>query len=169
MKVQEFIDGYKKANKNERDNFIKKHIVMEYIPYEDKIEFCKNVMRACMYDYTADTPIFNRKSALEFVFYSCGLITSYTDIEIESKESLEAFNMLDREGLLNKILSNIPKSEMERLEMVRNMVLQDEYDNNRSLVGLFDTLLSSLEMLGNQIGERVNGEGEDRISEDANE
>ena len=116
-----------------------------------------------MYDYTADTPIFNRNSAFEFIFYSCGLIATYTDIEFEEKETLETFNMLDREGLLDEVLKNIPKTEMERLEMVRNMVLQDEYDNHRSLVGMFDALFSSFEILGNQIGERINGETEDTI------
>lgn len=168
MKVQEFIDGYKGTTKDKRENFIKERIVVEYIPYEDKIEFCKNIMRACMYDYTANTPIFNRNSAFEFIFYSCGLISSYTDIEFEENETLEIFNMLDREGLLDEVLKAIPQKEMERLEMVRSMITQDEYENNRSLVGIFDTLLSSFEVMANQIGDKENGETEDTgVGEDS--
>lgn len=169
MKVQEFIDGYKKANKNERDKFVEKRIIIEYIPYEDKIEFCKNIMRACMYDYTAKTPIFNRNSAFEFIFYSCGLISSYTDIEFEENETLETFNMLDREGLLDEVLKAIPQKEMERLEMVRSMITQDEYENNRSLVGIFDTLLSSFEVMANQIGDKKDGKTEDTTVDESDD
>ena len=156
MKVEDFIRKYNKAS--DKEKFIENRICVKYVPYEDKIEFCRQIILATHYNIVNDTRVFEKNSAFAFPLFACGLITNYTDIDIETEETLVDFNQLDREGLIDKLLSAIPKSEMERFQTVNQMVLDDEYENNRSIIGLLDGFLSSIELFGNSLGVEENGE-----------
>lgn len=89
MTVNEFIEEYnKQINDDAKTKFIKKHIVTDYVNYEEKIVLCKNVINASTYvldENGSYSDIIKFNTPTRYMLYTLTIIDTYTDIDVIEK------------------------------------------------------------------------------------
>lgn len=161
MKIEDFIKEYNSsANKEE---CVKKHIVDKYVPYEEKIALCKNVVKAANYRNGK----FESNGPIQYMFFAITLLSKYTDIDVtEGTKTFDVFNSLDSLGLIDMFYTFMPEKELSKMQAVLGMVNDDFTENERSLIAYLDTKMDAMNIaldgLINAIGDK-NGENENKI------
>lgn len=131
--VQEFVEKCNELTVEE----IKDYIINEYIPYENKITICEKIVESTYYIKTQDVNGAEKKklhinSAATFMLYRLNMINSYTLIDIDFKNSLKEYNLLNKSGLIDVIFKLIPENELSEfdmlLEMTKNDFIANEYE-----------------------------------------
>ena len=115
--------------------FIMEHIKDEYVPIEEKQARSETIVKNTMYEKNNDgEQVFHVNSVANHIFTTLSLIDMYTDVEIEFKNALEQYNKMKKNGVLDMILSNINKPEMEEFKMIHaytiNDVMTNEYEGH---------------------------------------
>lgn len=134
--VKDFVKKYNAAKSDQtKETLIKSVICIDYLPYERKITICEKIIDSTY--YTKDKNNVKKlhfNSPAQYMLYCLNLVNEYTNIGIDFKNSLDEFNLLNKHGLLDLIISNIPKRESKEfdvvLDMVRNDVIQNEYETH---------------------------------------
>lgn len=156
MKIKEFVDIYNaKKLDQDKETFIKSHIVTNRVSYADKVDRAGMVARHTYYQKQTDMDgtereVFHQNSAASYMLFHLTIVDLYTDIEIDYKESLEQFEMLDGE-ILDMIIAAIDERELQEfrmlLEFANDDIMVNEYEPHafiRGQVERFSTLLGSL-------------------------
>lgn len=123
--------------------------VRQYLPVEEKTELIQYVIGAALDDRTGCfSPL-----RLE-IYFSLGVCSKYTDIEIEQlADTGTTYDLLDSSGLMSRIMGNIPKEE---LNFMRELVMETANDiarYNNSAVGIIQSMNNSAGDLDNQLSE----------------
>ena len=143
--INEIIDIAAKVDKEGLIAAVKKHVTCEYLPISEKIAKCELIVnsteRAKLDD---ETEVYRLNSPARFILYTLVMIDSYTDIEIDFKDSTGEFDLLSENRLTPIILNCIPKDELESFQMIMNMVKEDSYYNERDLVSWIDGKVDAL-------------------------
>ncbi len=155
ISVKDFIKEYKKiVNDSRKEQFVKDHIVTEYIPYEMKRTICEKIVDVTShvsYEFNGTKrTIYKRDSASQYMIFTLQLIKSYTDIDIifEGDNSLIAFNDLDKENLIDAIIHAIPESEFVKFNTIMDMAKNDLYINECSNYAIADNIIQKIELFG---------------------
>lgn len=157
MNIKEFAKNYRIADKV-RDggyNFVKEHMTTQYVPYVEKTARCELLVNSCWYRTDAQTGV--RRLAINNpnlnLMFLMQLVAQYTDITLQYKGTKIAddYDDLRKTGILNVILSLIPKSEIEEfkaiLEMTKQDVMTNEYEPGAYIRNRFNdglTIIGSL-------------------------
>lgn len=137
--------------------------IRQYLPVEEKTQLIQYVINAALDDSTGCfSPL-----RLE-VYFSLGVCSKYTDIEIESlADAGSTYDLLDSSGLMSMIMSNIPKEE---LNFMRELVMDTANDiarYNNSAAGIIQGMSGDATNLDNQLSDILNnlqnGEGAELI------
>ena len=153
ISVSKFIEEYK--NSSDKDACIERHIVTDYIPYEKKIAICNNIVNISSYKTVVindeEKKIFNVDSRSRYVLFTLEAIRNYTDIDIEfsNGKMIEGFNLLNKESLIDAILSAVSERDYSELSTVLNMTIDDLFTNERSITSYIDNKLNALSVLKN--------------------
>lgn len=164
MKVNEFIEKFNKLkNDEERTAFLKERVKETYIDFERKIDMCEKIIKNTSYsEISEDTVVWKKRYAMEYLFYTINLITTYTDVEFEEGNVMKGFNDLNKlyinysgsyMSYINIILSVIPQTEVAEFSFVLNLCKDDQESNERNLTGAIIDLLSLLGNVGNDKAE----------------
>ena len=149
MKIEEFIRVYKGKNEKDREALLKKHIVREYVPFEEKVALCEKIRNRSMYKEVNGTSVFSINSPIMYELLVCVVFSNYTDLVIgQDEEMLQSFNLIEQYDLysvLNKLIQDI-----DRFKTVLYMVRDDAAENN-SLVAFLDSKMESLNILFNEL------------------
>ncbi len=145
MKVNEFVDGFEKAN--DKEKYVKKHIINTYVPYAEKITECKRIVDVSMYrldekgvkHFVVDTPT-------RYMLFVVSCILKYTDIEIADDNALTVFDRLSESGSDGYIFSLIGK-DFEMFKSVLEMVVDDVVEKERNIIDFINTKIESLGMV----------------------
>lgn len=137
--VKDFCKKYNDA-KSEQTKETLIHSVMDphYVPYEMKITICEKIVEASYYTTTDKNGVNVKKlhvnSPAQYMLYCMNLVKEYTNIEVDFKDVLKEFNLLNKSDLVDIIHNNIPEKELREfqiiLDMVRNDVMQNEYETH---------------------------------------
>lgn len=143
ISVLNFIKDSKKAA--DIDKYMKQRIVVDYIPFEEKIARAQRVINATSYR-TLDVDGKERKefapsSPSRYMFFILEVISAYTDISIDFKNAPECFNMLNKEALTDMIINYIPEREYNEFGTVFDMVFNDLLDEERSVTSFIENRL----------------------------
>ena len=143
MNVREFVDAYKakrfvmtKNGVEDMVEYLKKELeIVEYIPFADKRELCKNVLDAC--NVRGNDGLVKIDSVSRYIIFTISIISKYTNLEFSSGEdeehdSLDEYDMLCQNRLLNPILSVIGE-EYEACNNLLNMMMDDVIANNNTV------------------------------------
>lgn len=146
MKILEFVEGYNESK--QKKAFIDKHITKHYLPYEDKIVQAKNIIDHSSYQEINGETIFKSNAPMRYMLYIISIIELYTDLEWDLNEKgepnkLSGFNLLEEHNLTEIILNSIGV-DIKRFETILNMVLDDAFDENRSLIPFLETKIKSM-------------------------
>jgi hypothetical protein len=166
MKINEFIKEYIEAT--DKDDFVRQHMTESYIGYASKVANCKRIVEATNGEEVNGKKIYTVDSTARFMLYTLMLVRLYTDIEIDS-QPVVCFDLLSENGVIPKILDNIPRSEQKTFQLVFDMVRDDDHANNRDIVSYIDGKIVSfkkaLDLAMDKIVEKINSEDFD--SEDS--
>lgn len=145
MNIEKFLTQYK-VNNN-KDEFVKKHIVDKYIPYAEKVAHCENIVNKSSYiNVDNNTKIFKVNTPVRQVIFNLTLISLYTDIDIDFSNGFKCFDSLNKEHAIPIILANIPETEFIEFSAILTMVEDDFEVNERDFISYIDTKLTALGM-----------------------
>ena len=168
MKVTEFVNEFKNKKiqntqiaPNAVSEYIKKILeVKDYISFAEKRELCASVIDASC---NKKNGIVTVDSVSRYILFTVTILTKYTNLEFntdEEMDSLDEYDLLCRERLLDEILDVIGQ-EYVKCNNLLNMMLQDVIDNN-------NTIEAVLAGFSNDIVERI-GDITDALSYKINE
>lgn len=147
MTIEQFIKEYNETDVMMKENYIKSRIVNHYVPYTKKIAISQGIISATSNTETNEgVKIYCVNSPSRFLLFTLNLIGEYTDIEISYDNPSDSFDALDSEGLIALLLNAIPQNDRKMFQMVFDMVRDDAYENERSLVGWMDGKVQAIKM-----------------------
>lgn len=114
--------------------------IKDYLPIDGKIEMINLVVENSM---DKETGIVNRLNA-ELLFQYL-VIKLYTDIELNMDNFTEEYDILESNGIIDIVFSNIPKNEIETLIEYLEMTIDYHNKENNNLIIFLDKLSKSLE------------------------
>ena len=142
MKILEFCEAYKAKRfmvtpqgAEKIIEYLKQELeIKEYLPFAEKRELCKTVIDACN---TRDDGLIKVDSVSRYIIFTISVISRYTNLEFSSGEdeeydSLDEYDMLCQNRLLNPILSVIGE-EYETCNNLLNMMMDDVIANNNTV------------------------------------
>lgn len=148
INVKDFTKGLVGAEN--REEYIKSHMVDNYIPFETKCVICENIVNVTCYQTIGEGDVqktfFKKDSKAMYLFYTLELIRNYTDIEISfvNGAHLDAYNELCKHDVIYEIVGLVPQAEVNEMSSIINMVLEDVMENERSFAGYLDSKFAGL-------------------------
>ena len=155
MTVEQFVKEMK-VMLQEKDSELKKYledrIITTYIPYTQKIAYCKNILDYTMYKTVLDKKIYYPDTTMQYVFYTLTLINIYTDINIDFKNVVNDYELLDSKNLIHYLINNdnsygIPTEELDKFQTIFNMMRNDIVEHEESVVNFLNTKYEVLSVL----------------------
>ena len=137
--VKEFCKKYNEIKSTPaKATFIESLINVSYVPLEEKVTICEKIIKSSYYKETERNGLKVKKlhvySPAQYMLYHLYIISKYTNISIDFKNSLEEFNMLNKHDLFDVFLDLVPEKELKEfrmiLEMTENDLLQNEYETH---------------------------------------
>lgn len=150
MKIDDFITEVLAAR--DKSLCMRNHIVTEYLPYAEKLAQCQKIAQASLYT-VSEPSVFKQNTPLKTMLFSLSMFEKYTDIEIDFCHAFECFDTLDKYGLNDIILTQIPATEVIKMQGLLDMVIGDRLANERDLISFFETKVDALSMTLNTISE----------------
>ena len=152
MNINDFITEYR------TDFNIKKHIVNRYIPYEQKMAICKNIIDNA--DYTPNIDNINKRyycpnTPMRFVLFCMSIVDKYTDIELDEsdlgnnqkgRDVIGGFNKLNSNGVFEELFKELDR-EYKELSTVLKMMVDDCISKENSIVDFLNTKFDALKAL----------------------
>ena len=124
MKIEEFIDEYKKASNKE--NYLYKHVKREYVPFEEKVAECEKIIKSALYKKLDDgVTVFEAHSAIVDELFTLTVVKAYTDLEMA--DMLAAYNLIE-ENFIFDALSYV--LDIEKYRSVLDKMIADEKEKN---------------------------------------
>lgn len=133
--VAGFCKEYNDAKSNEvKELLIKDVMNIDYVPYERKITICEKIIDNTYYTKDENNiKKFHVYSPGRYMLYCLWLVKEYTNIEINFKESLLEFNLLNKYRLFDMIIAQIPEIEVKEFRMILDMVENDIITNKHEI------------------------------------
>ena len=169
MKVLEFINEFKAKkimntaiNQNAVSEYITKELaIKDYVPFAEKRELCERVLNAC--NTRKDNGLVETDSITRYIIFTISVLTKYTNLEFSSGkdtefDSLDEYDMLCQNGLLNPILGVIGE-EYASCNNMLNMMMEDIISNNNTVENILGTasnrLLESIDKIVDTLAEKI--------------
>ena len=156
MNVEFFIKQI--AMNKDKDAYLKQRLTRSYIPYEEKIARCEQIVNISSYIEIDGQKVYRVNTPIRLVLTSLTLINEYTDLNIrfEDDSFLKDYNILEEQGLIEELLGQIPEREYRTWMTLLQMINDDKQENERSLIAYFDTKLTALQQTLNATVDAVN-------------
>ena len=151
MTIQNFIKEFQKNNvvntplhPNAISEYLRSKLeIKDYVPFAEKRELCANVLNAC--NTKENSGLVKVDSVSRYIIFTLSIITKYTNIEFSSGndaefDSLDEYDMLCENGLLNPILDVIG-TEYTTCNNILNMMMADIEANNNTIENVLATVL----------------------------
>ena len=124
MKIEEFIEEYKKASNKE--NYLYKHVERQYIPFEEKVAECEKIIKSALYKKLDDgATVFEVHSAIVDELFTLTVVKAYTDLEMD--EMIAAYNLIE-ENFIFDALSYV--LDIEKYRSILDKMIMDEKEKN---------------------------------------
>ena len=139
--VKDFVKKYNASKSDQtKETLVKSIMNTDYVPYERKITICKKIIENSYYTKSSNgTKKLHFNSPAQYMLYCLWMVSEYTNINIDLKNSLDEFNLLNKYDLFDVITEKIPEKESKEfnviLDMVRNDVIQNEYETHAFISG----------------------------------
>jgi hypothetical protein len=139
MKIEEFIEEYKKAK--DKKSCLRKHVKREYVPFEEKVAECDKIIKSALHKKLDDgTTVFEVHSAIVDELFTLTVVKAYTDLEMA--DMLAAYNLIE-ENFIFDALSYV--LDIERYRSVLDKMIADEREKN-ALVPFLDKQFEAFRM-----------------------
>lgn len=128
LDLYKLVENYNKRTSIKlKDEFLKTQIkINSYLDYGTKMFLAQNIIeKSCVKN--GDLHI---DSCKKYILYIYTLIKFYTNIDIDEKDIMMQYDLLDRNNLVEKILSLIPGKELTTFKTILEMKQNDFMTNN---------------------------------------
>ena len=133
MKVDELVKDVEKIkSESSKLNILKENLkIKEYVSVADKINLADRVVEASVYKHDSDGNRleFKVNSVSKYIFHIMGIVGLYTNLELDDKNVIKEYDMLNKTGILNKITEIIGKDEIDECHAFLEMVWGDALQN----------------------------------------
>lgn len=177
MKVNDFVDEYKKADEKGKKKLVAEHVTRPYVPYLTKVAVAQAIVDQTQYvrdenateeegrmprgEYRLNTPI-------RYLVTLMQMVAEYTDLE-QSENTYDDFDALQECGALSNILEAV-QNDFTIFENVVQMTADDVHATENSLVThlkeVETALLDSAQELADSINDEINKQ---QVTENATE
>lgn len=130
MRIETFVKLYNaKRTDEEKMDAVKERMTNKHVSFSDKVNHADIIAKQCYYQKEKDAngverEVFKQNSAAKYMFYSLTVVKLYTDLDIDFKQGLEQFEMLNGE-ILDIIISLINKRELKEFQMLLDFACDD--------------------------------------------
>lgn len=126
--VKDFVKQYKKLNSDATKNIYIKSMIKDdcYIPYAVKIVTANTILENSCFDKDGNIKF---DSCKKYLMYVWAIFSLYTDIELEVKNIMDEYDVLQKEGLVDIIIDSISDIEKKEFDYVLKM-RQDDFVAN---------------------------------------
>ena len=160
ISVDNFVKMYtvnSKAKDKTFEEFIKKHIVVDYVDFLTKTVICDGIIKSTCHIKDGEREVIKINSSGKYLLFIMKLIDLYTDIEIDFKDGkyVEQYDKLNKVGAIIVLTEAIPVAEYAEFNMVLNMKLSDFESNEYSLTALLYNTKQSLSLTSEAITEAL--------------
>lgn len=166
MKIKDFIEQYNMLQTGEdMDAFLKQTITTTYVPFIEKADACMKIINDSWYrkNEITEKKELHITSPATYVLSVMVIINKYTSLEVDFKNTIAEYDLLNNGDYLGALLSYIPENEQKEfkmiLDMTQNDVMENEYympkyiadriDNIATAIGV--SVVPAIEQLGNMI------------------
>ena len=151
MKTKEFVEKFNKlTNEENKGKLVKSIVKTDYLPFVEKCNVCQRIVKATYYHKGEDGVVrLHIDSASNYMLYCLCIVDEYTSIDVDFKDAIAEFDLLNKYGIIDIVSSYIPEKEMKELNMLLEMkggdVLKNEYE-------LHSFISNQVERFGSLIG-----------------
>lgn len=135
-----------------KEKDIAKHIVNTYVSYATKIDECRKIVDLNSYKEVNDEKIYWKNTPGQYFMFVIRLIANYTDIDM-GERILDSYDSLNKENMINEIISTIPQTEYEEWRTLLQMCDDDAYENLRSMPSWLETKFDSMKLVFDSMSE----------------
>ena len=151
MKIKDFIKDFNKLNTEEdKVNFVKQIITVDYVPFVEKVDSCLKVLDDTWYvkDEITGVKRLHITTPATYALFNMVLINKYTDLDVDFKNTIAEYDLLNNGNYLGMILHYIPENESYEfrkiLEMTQDDVMQNEYYVGKYISDRIESISTSL-------------------------
>lgn len=138
--------------------------VSQYLPIEEKAALVQEVVNASIDEQTGCfSPV--RVN----VYFAIGMLIHYCKMSFEDENIIEAYDLLEQNGVIDKVLAAIPDEERGFIETLVNDTIEDISRYNSSLAGMISAMSDNANNLDGTISDILekikNREGMEMLAE----
>lgn len=148
MTIKEFVDGYKTINENDdkaQREYIKSHVVKDYIPYSNKMFIAKKIADITTYDDAEKRNKLRVNTPLRHVYMTLEAFALYTDVDVsfQSEDIFYSFDML-AEAQLDDAIRHYIGTDYYTLDNLVVTYVDDIIENQQDVVGWLNDKLDTI-------------------------
>lgn len=160
ISVKKFVEEFNKIHNTLKHGYIEENLkIVEYIPIETKHKMAEKIALYTTFvhrevvDENGNTTLkrtqeINRDSFIKYMLYCRTLISNYTNLDIETENFYEEYDLLKSSGLLDLIMSSyIPETEIAEFKIILKMKQEDLIFNNNSTHNYVSNQIGRIENL----------------------
>lgn len=160
ISVKKFVEEFNKIHNTLKHGYIEENLnIVSYIPIEakqkmaEKIALYTTFVHREVVDENGNitlkrTQEINRDSFIKYMLYCRTLISNYTNLDIETENFYEEYDLLKSSGLLDLIMSSyIPETEIAEFKIILKMKQEDLIFNNNSTHNYVSNQIGRIENL----------------------
>lgn len=122
---------------------LKKHLKVEYVEYEAKLDICKQILLKSSYKTVNGRELYRPNTPLRYMLTISSYLQTYYDFD-QSNMFMHDFNLLEKHELTELIVKAIG-DDVKRFNTVLNMMTDDlNYEN--SLIPYMDTKIEAMDI-----------------------
>ena len=88
---------------------------------------------------------------VQYLLTCRAIVENYTDLEIEDTSFYKEFDLLQENGIMDKILCTIPNDELKNFEAIVNMKREDILYNHGTVKGLISDKVERIAMISSTV------------------
>ncbi len=139
INLNEFVEGYEKAKT--KSSYLKKFVVNNYVPYGEKVFLSNKIVESTSYDERKNVRIDSPSRYLLFVYT---LLKSYTNLDLDASKMTECFDLLNKNGIVDELIKEIPENEINEFNKVLSMVYEDFMTNHYEIHGFIENIIEKI-------------------------
>lgn len=160
ISVKKFVEEFNKIHNTLKHGYIEENLkIVEYIPIETKHKMAERIALYTTFVHREvvdengnitlkRTQEINRDSFIKYMLYCRTLISNYTNLDIETENFYEEYDLLKSSGLLDLIMSSyIPETEIAEFKIILKMKQEDLIFNNNSTHNYVSNQIGRIENL----------------------
>lgn len=150
MTVKEFVEKYNQINTKTAKASMIKSILKDvlYLTFEEKVDLSNKIVTISAYKPNTNT--INLRSYIKYWLFAQAIVDNYTTLDVDSKNWIEEYNELNRNGVMNAIVNSIPEDEFNELKMVLDMQWNDAITNCNLTVNIVQKVFDNIKDIFNQ-------------------